>query len=59
LEVKLQKGRKLVVTIPSNNLNRVRKTLDSLEASINAINSVPMNHRIKFQFVGNEAWMKE
>ena len=59
LEVKLQKGRKLVVTIPSNNLNRVRKTLDSLEASINAINSVPMNHRIKFQFVGNEAWTKE
>lgn len=59
LEVKLQKGRKLVVTIPSNNLNRVRKTLDSLEASINAINSVPMNHRIKFQFVGNEDWTKE
>ena len=58
LEVKLQKGRKLVVTIPSNNLNRVRKTLDSLEASINAINSVPMNHQIKFQFVGHEAWTK-
>lgn len=59
LTVKLQKGRKLVVTIPSDNLDRVRKILDSLSASINAINSVPMNHRIKFQNVGNEAWMKE
>lgn len=59
LAVKLQKGRKLVVTIPTGNLDRVRKILDSLEASINAINSVPMNHRIKFQFVGNEAWLKE
>ena len=58
LEVKLQKGRKLVVTIPTANLDRVRKILDSLSASINAINSVPMNHRIKFQFAGNEAWLK-
>ena len=59
LAIKLQKGRKLVVTIPTANLDRVRKILDSLSASINAINSVPMNHRIKFQFVGNEAWLKE
>lgn len=48
LEVKLQKSRKLVITIPPDNLDRVRKILDSIEASINAINSVPMNHRIKF-----------
>ncbi|MBR5958456.1 MAG: hypothetical protein IKZ99_08840 [Salinivirgaceae bacterium] len=59
LAIKLQKGRKLVVTIPTANLDRVRKILDSLSASINAINSVPMNHRIKFQFAGNEAWLKE
>ena len=59
LTIKLQKGRKLVVTIPSDNFDRVRKILDSLEASINAINSVPMNHRIKSQSVGNEAWLKE
>ena len=59
LEVKLQKGRKLVVTIPPDNIDRVRKILDSIETSINAINSVPMNHRIKFQNVGNEAWTKE
>ena len=59
LAIKLQKGRKLVVTIPTANLDRVRKILDSLSASINAINSVPMNHRIKFQFAGHEAWLKE
>ena len=59
LAIKLQKGRKLVVTIPSANLDRVRKILDSLSASINAINSVPMNHRIKSQRVGNEVWLKE
>ncbi len=59
LEVKLQKGRKLVVTIPPDNIDRVRKILDSIETSINAINSVPMNHRIKFQSVGREDWTKE
>ena len=59
LAVKLQKGRKLVVTIPTGNLDRVRKILDSIEASINAINSVPMNHRIKLQNVGREDWTKE
>ena len=46
LTVKLQKNRKISVTIPSDNLDRVRKILDTLEASINAINSVPGEYQI-------------
>ena len=46
LTVKLQKDRKLIVILPSDNLDRVRKILDSLEASTNAINSVPGEYRV-------------
>lgn len=46
LTVKLQKDRKLIVNLPSDNLDRVRKILDTLEAPINAINSVPGEYRV-------------
>ena len=58
LEVKLQKNRKLVVNIVSDNPNKAIKLLDSLSAYIEAVNNIPMNVRIQFQSVGNEEWMR-
>ncbi|MBO7494942.1 MAG: hypothetical protein J6T98_00195 [Salinivirgaceae bacterium] len=59
LEIKLQKNRKLVINIQSNNPNKVRNLLDSLSAYIEAVNNIPMNVKIQFQSVGNEEWLKE
>ena len=59
LTVKLQKGRKLVVNIQSNNPNKVRNLLDSLSAYIETVNNIPMNVRIQSQSVGREKWTKE
>ena len=58
LEVKLQKNRKLVVNIVSDNPNKAIKLLDSLSAYIEAVNNIPMNVRIQFQSVGDEEWTK-
>ena len=59
LEIKLQKNRKLVVNIQSNNPNKVRNLLNSLSAYIEAVNNIPMNVKIQFQSVGDEEWLKE
>ena len=49
LEIKLQKNRKLKLTLPKSNIERVRLLLDQLPTYIDYINSVPMHYRIYFQ----------
>ncbi|MBR5210463.1 MAG: hypothetical protein IKV67_11510 [Paludibacteraceae bacterium] len=49
LEIKLQKKRKLKLTLPKSNLERVKSLLDQLPTYIDYINSVPMHFRIYFQ----------
>ena len=60
LEVKLQKGRELAITIPSDKIEKVKKLLDSLSTYIDAINNVPANVRIHYHKVGGgEQWIVE
>ncbi len=59
LEVKLQKNRKMVLKIAADNLDKAKKTLEPLAAYAAAINSVPMNCRIRNCKVGGEDWNKE
>ncbi|MBR5958455.1 MAG: hypothetical protein IKZ99_08835 [Salinivirgaceae bacterium] len=60
LEVKLQKGRELAITIPSAKIEKVRTLLDSLSTYIDAINNVPANVRIHYHKVGGgEQWIVE
>ena len=49
LEIKLQKKRKIKLTLPKSNIERVRLLLDQLPTYIDYINSVPMHYRIYFQ----------
>ncbi len=59
LEVKLQKGRELSITIPSEKIEKVKTLLDSLPTYIDAINNVPANVRIHYHKVGGEQWIVE
>ena len=60
LAVKLQKGRELAITIPSEKIEKVKNLLDSLSTYINAINNVPANVRIHYHKVGGgEQWIVE
>lgn len=59
LEIKLEKKRKLVITLPIINMEKLKEKLDALPTYVEAINNVPMNYRIHFQTVGNVTWIKE
>ena len=59
LEVKLQKNRKMVLKIAADNLDKAKKALEPLATYAAAINSVPMNCRIRNCQVGGEEWNKE
>lgn len=53
LEVRLQHGRKLVVTLPADNAALAQKWLSRIPQSVAAINSVPSRYRVESRHRAN------